>query len=183
MRKARITGPPRRRLFALLAAIGCLAAISACGSSDPNKTAASAHSGDALKFSECMRSHGVANFPDPSSGGGGFHIHIGPGSGINPFSPAFRAARAACGKLLPGGGPGNGPPSAQAKAHLLAISECMRSHGLTDFPDPTTTPPSSPNQYGLVLNQGGVFLAVPNAVNTQSPAFKQAATACHFGGP
>src|SRR5215471_7282558 len=31
-----------------------------------------------LKFSQCMRAHGVANFPDPNSQG---EIHIGPGAG------------------------------------------------------------------------------------------------------
>jgi hypothetical protein len=102
---------------------------------------------------------------------------------MNPFAPAFKAAQAACRKFMPGGtGPG-GQPSAAAKAHLLQISECMRAHGITDFPDPTTTPPSGPGSNSLVLGQGGVFLAVPNTANVRSPAFSSAAKACHFGGP
>ncbi|MGH2894671.1 MAG: hypothetical protein ACRDRO_12980, partial [Pseudonocardiaceae bacterium] len=50
------------------------------------------------------------------------------------------------------------------------------------FPDPTTGPPPSPGSgYSAVLGHGGVFLAIPNSINTQSPAFKQAAQACNFG--
>jgi hypothetical protein len=66
---------------------------------------------------------------------------------------------------------------------MLAISKCMRSHGVTDFPDPPTTPPSGPSDYSVVMGRGGVFLAVPSTINVDSPTFKQAAAACHFGGP
>jgi hypothetical protein len=87
-----------------------------------------------------MRSHGVPNFPDPSSGGG---IQINSSSGINPFSPAFKAAQSQCAKLMPGGGPGaHGPPSEQAKQLMLAVSRCMRAHGVSGFPDPTLSPPA-----------------------------------------
>jgi hypothetical protein len=68
----------------------------------------------ALKFSACMRSHGVPNFPDPkfSSGGGGVRVTLkaGGSGGPNPSSPQFQTAQKACqsdapfGKRL--GGPG-----------------------------------------------------------------------------
>jgi len=166
------------------AALSCAVAIAGCGSSSKSSTAAASSIESAgLRFAACMRSHGLPSFPDPSSGGGGFHIQITPGSGINPFSPAFKAAQSACSKLLPGGGPGaNGPPSAQAKEQMLATSECMRAHGVTGFPDPTTTPPTGPNGYGQVIGHDGVFIAVPDTINTGSPVYKQAATACRFGG-
>jgi hypothetical protein len=57
----------------------------------------------------------------------------------------------------------------------------MRAHGVTGFPDPTTTPPSSPSGYGEVINLGGVFLAVPDTINPDSPAYRQAGSACGFG--
>jgi hypothetical protein len=62
----------------------------------------------ALKFSACMRSHGVPTFPDPNFGNGGkIAIHIGSGSGIDPRSPVFQAAQKACASELPGkAGPG-----------------------------------------------------------------------------
>jgi hypothetical protein len=165
-------------LAILLAGLGIALTLAACGSSgrgrDPHL-----HS-DGLRFSACMRSHGVPNFPDPSSGSGlGFHIQAS--SGVDPFSPAFKAAQTSCRKLLPGGGPGTGHPSAQEKAQMLATSTCMRAHGIPDFPDPTTTPPSSPSGYGAILGRDGEFLAIPNTIDEETPAFKRAATACHFG--
>jgi len=66
----------------------------------------------ALKFSACMRSHGLPNFPDPTFSGGGVRVTLrgGPGSsGLNPQSPKFQAAQQACQGILPGrvgGGPG-----------------------------------------------------------------------------
>lgn len=61
----------------------------------------------ALAFSKCMRTHGVANFPDPQfdTSGPGFGIRIGSKAGsLDPNSPAFQAAQKACQKDLPGGG-------------------------------------------------------------------------------
>ena len=58
----------------------------------------------ALKFSACMRAHGLPNFPDPTVEKGGISSHLG-GSGISPNSPQLRAAQQACRSLLPGGGP------------------------------------------------------------------------------
>jgi hypothetical protein len=47
-----------------------------------------------------MRSHGVPNFPDPSFNGDRIAIRIQPGTGINPGSPAFKHAQAACAPLI-----------------------------------------------------------------------------------
>jgi hypothetical protein len=125
-----------------------------------------------------MRNHGVSGFPDPNPGGGGLNIA---GTGINPFSPSFKAAQATCRGLLPGGGPGSRRASEQQKEQLVAISECMRNHGVTGFPDPTTTPPTS--QQGYAIMEGiasNLFLLVPSTINVNSPAFEQAAKACKF---
>jgi hypothetical protein len=124
-----------------------------------------------------MRSHGLPHFPDPSARGG---IQLTLGSGVNPFSPAFRSAQAACRKLLPGGGPGGGKPSPQAEAQMLAISKCMRAHGVTGFPDPTTNPPTGPGSFTQVIGRDAVFLAVPSTIDVNSPAYRQAARVCHF---
>lgn len=66
---------------------------------------------------------------------------------------------------------------------MLGVSECMRAHGISGFPDPTTSQPSAGGNFSLAIGRDGVFLAVPNSINVQSPAFKQAAAACGFGGP
>ena len=55
-----------------------------------------------LKFSACMRSHGLPNFPDPTFSGGGIKLSIGRADGINPRSPVFQAAQKACQSLRPG---------------------------------------------------------------------------------
>jgi hypothetical protein len=163
-----------------LVAIGSTLLIAACGSSGSSSAAASgganpAGIADFLKFSQCMRSHGVPDFPDPSAGGG---IHLSPGT--NALSPAFKAAQVSCHKLLPGGGPGADHPTAQAKTQMLEVSVCMRRHGISGFPDPTLSPPSGAGGYSTIIDRGGVVLAIPDTINAQSPAFKQAAAVCKF---
>jgi hypothetical protein len=124
-----------------------------------------------------MRAHGLPSFPDPTVGGG---IHIQAGSGLAPFSPAFKTAQTACQKLLPGGGPGAQHPTARLIDQVRQIAQCMRQHGVSDFPDPIFTPPSDPADYSILENRGGVILAVPKPIDPSSPAFRQAADACHF---
>jgi hypothetical protein len=164
-----------RRLAGLvIVSLGVALVAASCGSSSPSRKQVAAN--DFLKFSECMRANGVPNFPDPSSGGG---INLNPGSGLNLFSPSFKAAQAHCRKLLPGGGPPT-HASASREREALQVAECMRRHGVTGFPDPTLTPPSSPAGYSIIDDQGGVVTAIPDSIDVQSPAFKQAASACGF---
>jgi hypothetical protein len=167
-----------RRQLSVLATIAGTLAIAACGSS--SKSSRPVGVSQALKFADCMRSHKVPNFPDPSGGGGA--IQIPQGSSINPFSPAFKAAQASCAKLLPGGGPGRSPATAQQKAMMLHLSQCMRAHGVSGFPDPTSSPPSSPAGFRMAFGRPGAFLAIPNTIDPQSPTFKEAARACGFPG-
>ncbi len=83
-----------------------------------------------------MRAHGVPKFPDPT--GGRLLIKAGPGSGLNPGSPAFQSAQQACKSLAPSGlaAPGSAA-TAQMQAKALRFASCMRSHGVPSFPDPT----------------------------------------------
>jgi hypothetical protein len=125
-----------------------------------------------------MRSHGVPNYPDPTPGVD--LVKLLTNRGVNPASPAFQSAQTVCSRLLPGGGgPGSMRPSAQDIAQAFRVSECMRQHGVSDFPDPTLAPPSNQASYD-VIDRGGVFLDIPNTISTASPAFSQAATACRF---
>jgi hypothetical protein len=82
----------------------------ACGHLMPQHAPSPAQSAEfqakALKFSSCMREHGLPNFPDPKFSGGGVQLSINKGSGIDPRTPRFQAARKACQSQLPGGGPG-----------------------------------------------------------------------------
>lgn len=180
---AAIPTPATRRrrhfLFATLAAASCVVAVAACGSS-VRALSASSIARSELRVSECMRSHGVSDFPDPGPGGG-FNLN---GTGINPFSPAFEAAQEICNKLLPGGGPPQ-QASEQQKDRLVAIAQCMRSHGVPGFPDPTTKSPTSlqslREDYSIAeVIASNLFLLVPKTINVHAPAFKQAAKACDF---
>jgi hypothetical protein len=64
------------------------------------------------KFSQCMRAHGIPDFPDPS--GGGLSIHLQPGSDLNPHNPTFQNASKLCARKygLPGFGGTTPPPGA-----------------------------------------------------------------------
>jgi hypothetical protein len=181
MRYPRTSTPPSGQFHnspITLTVIACAVALAACGSSKPQTAAGSSRAGQGIRFADCMRSHGVPNFPDPSGGGGGIQIQIG--SGINPHSPAFQAAQQACRKLMPGGGPRTGHPSEQVKNQMLQTSVCMRQHGISGFPDPTVSPPPGIAGFSQVIGRGGVFLAIPSTIDTRSPAFKQAAATCRF---
>jgi hypothetical protein len=163
----------------VLAAVGCVVALAACGSSGKsNQGSGSKGAGEVIKFADCMRSHGVPNFPDPSASGG---IHISSSSGINLQSPAFQSAQNACSKLLPGGGPGGPGVSASRRLAMVKLAQCMRKHGLATFPDPTATAPAPGAGLGIAFGAPGSFIAVPQSM-MQSPAFNQAAAACNFPG-
>ncbi len=169
--------PARDGLPVALAVVIGSIAIAACGSSSKSSTTPAASGGPAVQFADCMRTHGVPNFPDPSAGGG--VVQIGPGSGINAQSPAFVAAQKACNGVLPGGGPGAAKPTERQKQLALQEATCMRDHGVSGFPDPTLTPPTlGGNQ--AVIGRDGLFFVLGPGVDLGSPAFLKAASACGF---
>ena len=57
---------------------------------------------DMLKFAQCMRSHGVIDFPDPTSKGIQIRIRPGMPSDLDPNNPRFQAAEKACQWFQPG---------------------------------------------------------------------------------
>jgi hypothetical protein len=133
-----------------------------------------------LRYAACMRKHGVPNFPDPSASRG-FTIPM------DRSSPAWGAAQATCRKLLPYGGP-PGPdsathPSAQALASMLRVSQCMRRHGIREFPDPGSRLPLHPPARSVITDMSGVIPVFPPTLvmNFRSPAFAQAEATCNFG--
>jgi hypothetical protein len=78
-----------------------------------------------------MRSHGAPDFPDPDSQGR-FDLM---GSHINPSSPQFQTAQKACQHLY-NAGIQSPAKHAQQVSQALKYANCMRSHGITKFPDP-----------------------------------------------
>jgi hypothetical protein len=68
----------------------------------------------ALRFSVCMRAHGVRNFPDPGSDG---RIPDPASLGIDQGSPLFEAANQACRNDRPPYIPSNASYNAYARTH------------------------------------------------------------------
>jgi hypothetical protein len=91
-----------------------------------------------VAFSRCMRSNGMPNFPDPERvGGRSLKLTV---QRLAASNPRFQAAQRACNHLLPNGGGGSQETAQQTRtqlADMLSFARCMRSHGVTRFPDPT----------------------------------------------
>lgn len=144
----------RGRVIALTAT-GCSLALTACGSS--SKSAASRGYSLGVRYADCMRSHGVPNFPDPSPGGG-FAFQ-----GVNASSPAFQSAQTTCVKRQPGGLHTAQPTTGEQMAQMVAKARCIRRHGFPTFPDPSLS---------------GNGMAPPSNWNPQAPASIAARRAC-----
>jgi hypothetical protein len=156
-----MTHRPTRQSWPL-AALALIALIGAGCSNTPadNGKSAKTNSGQALKFSQCMRENGVSEFPDPDASGELTIDGVVNGSSIDPSSPAWKAAVSACKDLQPPGFTG-AKPTPDQQAVRLEFAQCMRDNGVEDFPDPasdqplvdTNRIPSSATQAGMsVLN-------------------------------
>jgi hypothetical protein len=177
----------------ILAVVAGALALGACGANNDKNGAASASRDDkafegALKFSRCMRQHGV-DMPDPKRvGNGGISIG-GPSGGPGKArfkagvpDPKMKTAQAACQKYMNfgGGGPAMDPAQqARLQDAFFAYARCMRGKGI-DMPDPKVT------SHGVdVKVQGGPghFSSGPGGgpggPGPESPVFKAADTACH----
>jgi hypothetical protein len=152
---------PRRApsLAVSAAALGLLA--TACSSSPKPAASAPPTYQQMLTYAVCMRSHGAPAYPDPVQAPGGVWTFLStPGSEVN--DPPAAAAKA-CQKLAP---KQSSLPAAAIRAAVqqgLKMAKCMRAHGISDYPDPTT-------------EGGGVSIQRPADANT--PQFKAAQQAC-----
>jgi hypothetical protein len=108
---------------------------SATTESTTNSSAAPAQQNGAVAFARCMRSHGVPNYPDPTSSG----LVKESLQQLGVSGSRFQAAQSACRHLLPNGGQ---PPSQaqvqRVRAQALQFSRCVRNHGVPNFPDPAS---------------------------------------------
>jgi hypothetical protein len=118
--------------------------------------------GQAEAYSQCMRSHGVPNFPGPvltPSGGYGYRT-----TGIDPHSAAFQGGLQAC-KALPSPWKSSGEQLSPAQQEAwLSWAGCIRAHGVPNFPDPTFS--------------GGVAVQISGASGPSSPQLQSAMDAC-----
>jgi hypothetical protein len=87
--------------------------------------------------SRCMRSHGVPNWPDPITIGGKKYFGFLDSSGVHTNTPVYRAAHKYCvTKYLHFADTRTPAEKAESNAQAMKWSQCMRSHGASDFPDP-----------------------------------------------
>jgi hypothetical protein len=132
-----------------VAPVAVASLVAACGGGGSQAAAPSAQNGtssqngtsapssarqSAILFVSCIRAHGVPDFPDSavSANDGQLELNV---PGYLKADPRFEPALRACQKYLPGGG------SAAKTQHVsiqqeLNYARCMRSHGITSFPDP-----------------------------------------------
>jgi hypothetical protein len=160
------------RTFRPLAALAMLAVIVAgcsngsakngnTGGASSSGTASSADTGGnkdatardkAVKFAECMRENGYPDFPDPKASG------EFPTFGISVSPAVWTKALGACKELQP---PGSFSAHLSFKQLSAArkFAQCIREHGVKDFPDPvqgqpiidTTKIPSSNRPGGMTI--------------------------------
>jgi hypothetical protein len=174
--RAIIDGVKPLLVAALAGVAGLSLVVSACGSSpgshvaqlgstttksSSNLSAASAQKNGAVAFSRCMRSHGVPAYPDPGSGG------LLPKKtpqqvGVSPSE--FQAAQGACIHLVPNGGQPTQAQVQQYRSTMLSYARCIRSHGVSNMPDPDS--------------RGHLNIGPGTDVAVNSPQFQSAYQVC-----
>ncbi|HVA54161.1 MAG TPA: hypothetical protein VNF05_11695 [Acidimicrobiales bacterium] len=80
-------------------------------------------------------------------------------------------------------GPRRHEPLRAALAKMLMVAQCIRRHGVAQFPEPKTSVPSPTSLGeggGFVSDRDGVILIFPGSLNTRPPTFGHAAAACQF---
>lgn len=167
------------RLLILGVGAACALVVAACGSSGTpsgSNSTASGLAGQALAYARCMRSHGVTDFPDPSSNGRASYQG-------STSSPAFKSAETACARLEPhkvalSSGHETPQQAAQDHAKLLRWAQCMRHHGYPDLPDARSGTPRPTPGYGTVLGWGAAYVQIPDSYDAHSQAFLNTAKTC-----
>lgn len=135
------------------AALAMVALVGAgCGASAPaggqSRLAARAK---AVKFAECIRAHGVSDFPDPNAKGEFVY-------GVSVSPAVWKQAVDACKGLQPPGSL-SAKRSPKQQQESLKFARCMRENGVKDFPDPingeplvdTNRIPSSATSGGMTI--------------------------------
>jgi hypothetical protein len=152
---------PRSRRFRAphalsIAAVALVAAVSAPLRADAQPANDIDREDQALAYAQCLREHGVEDFPDPDgSGRTAFRID-------DSSAARFRSAIEACRELAPAG-LASGPPSPERTEALVDFADCMRENGVAEFPDPSVQ---------------GVFMFDEGDADIEGPAMQAAMQTC-----
>jgi hypothetical protein len=170
---------PARAAAAIIGTVVLALLAAACSGGGPSSAGSSTGSGGSpgaggaahsklVAFSHCMRSHGVPTWPDPSSNQS--NIKFGPGQAqqYEVSSSQFNAARRACQHLLPVGANDTFPAAMmpQILSGMRGFSRCVRSHGVPNWPDPTTN------------SRGQPVFHISDSLNPDSPQVMTAMNEC-----
>ncbi|MBE8477050.1 hypothetical protein IQ210_39490 [Streptomyces sp. 3R004] len=172
----RVTGP----LLAVLSVMTAGALLAGCSSGEEDATVTSeggANSSSSsaggtesagVAYAQCMREHGVSEFPDPEKDSGGGVKLVIP-QGVDQNSPTFKSAQSACQGLLYQGDTGDAAGSRAFDATKVAAwAKCIRENGVPNFPDPQV----NGNTIVIDANASGL-------TGRDDPKFSKAAEACY----
>jgi len=182
-----LTTAKARRAVTTAALVALPSLLAACGSNNPHvanvtststtanastTAAGSTHTGTALTqavaFAACMRSHGEPNYPDPTVGSNGEPVEHLSSTGnptLNPNTQQFQTAERICLAKQPPESPVLKQATAAKQQQELKFAQCMRTHGVPNFPDPK-------------LVSGGFELQLPPHMNPNSPQITAAQRTC-----
>jgi hypothetical protein len=172
--RARHAGLRRPRIVAALAAAALLAAACSSSTHSPGTSPAQQTAKTMAVFAQCMRGHGQANFyyasPHSAENSSTPAFSVAQGylvTGVNTQSTQFKAALASCKHLLPPVSPRK--VTKQQLDRDVKFAQCMQTHGFPSYPDPDV-------QNGLLMQK-----PLPSSIDTSSPQFQAAETACGEG--
>ena len=157
------------RPLAAFATVALISVISlGCGSNEPSETdtagsTRTTSSGadtklsardEAVKFAECIRAHGVSDFPDPNA-----ENQFDYGVSVTPA--VWNQATTACKDLQP---PGtlSAERTPEQQSASLRFAQCIRENGVKDFPDPVNGEPLV-NTYKIPSSNKPGGMAILNA--------------------
>jgi hypothetical protein len=149
-----------RAAFAMVALISVISA--GCGSNAPSETGTASSGANkqltardkAVKFAECIRAHGVRDFPDPNEKNQ-FQY------GVSVTPAVWTKAVDACKDLQP---PGtlSAKRTPKQQSDSLRFAQCIRDNGVKDFPDPVNGEPLV-NTYKIPSSNKPGGMAILNA--------------------
>jgi hypothetical protein len=164
----------RRRLgpLATLATVavigaGCSSAPSETSTDSSGRSTAATKQEKAVKFAECMRANGVPHFPDPDPKG---DVNFG----VDVSGEVWLKAVDACKALKPPGALSSKRTPKEQSASLR-FAQCVRDHGVKDFPDPVNGEPLIDTYKIPSSNKPGGMTILNAATKTCGAILKRAA--------
>jgi hypothetical protein len=181
---------PRPRLprAALVTAAAAGISMLAAGCGGASTTGADTFLGgtyaQSVAYTKCMRSHGAPQWPAPDAQGNWNAAQIN--QLYQNVSQALRNASAACDSLLPNAGSGLSVTQIQDMQqqnlrNAVKAAQCMRAHGIGNFPDPAGSTQASGINWQPVVSA-----ELAGGFSTSTPSYEAAFDTCsgkRVGGP